>query len=189
MKAAGGEHGIKPERRMKGLLWLVLLEPIGLFAFAWTSLGPPEVHWIAPLIFVAMIGIANLAIYQATCDYMVCLPPSLQPLSQQLTISQVAAYGEYSASATGGNGFCRDFLAGIAALYATPFYTKIKPGTKWQLPIPSFILAAASIPLVIAPYVFYFHGAWFRNRSEYASQLAEKRAEDMAPTEEMTSTA
>lgn len=76
MKAAGGEHGIKPERRMFGLLWLVLLEPIGLFAFAWTSLGPPEVHWIAPLIFVAMIGIANLAIYQATCDYMVRSFPS-----------------------------------------------------------------------------------------------------------------
>ena len=76
MKAAGGEHGIKPERRMKGLLWLVLLEPLGLFAFAWTSLGPPEVHWIAPLIFVAMIGIANLAIYQATCDYVVRFFPS-----------------------------------------------------------------------------------------------------------------
>ncbi|KAM0701941.1 hypothetical protein Q7P35_010851 [Cladosporium inversicolor] len=163
MKAAGGEHGIKPERRMVGLLWLVLLEPIGLFAFAWTSLGPHEVHWIAPLIFVAMIGIANLAIYQATCDYM------------------VAAYGEYSASATGGNGFCRDLLAGIAALYATPFYSNIRPGTKWQLPIPSFILAAAAIPLVVAPYVFYFHGEWFRNRSKYASQLAEKRAEEKAP--------
>lgn len=77
MKAAGGEYGIKPERRMKGLLWLVLLEPLGLFAFAWTSLGPPEVHWIAPLIFVAMIGIANLAIYQATCDYMVCASLSI----------------------------------------------------------------------------------------------------------------
>jgi hypothetical protein len=82
MKEAGGEHGIKPERRMEGLLWLVLLEPIGLFAFAWTSLGPPEVHWIAPLIFVALIGIANLAIYQATCDYMVSPvhPPSTQPI-------------------------------------------------------------------------------------------------------------
>lgn len=180
MKAHGSEHGITPERRMKGLLWLVLLEPIGLFAFAWTSLGPPEVHWIAPLIFVAMIGIANLAIYQATCDYMVrpVQPPSSHPKDPSLTPSQVAAYGEYSASATGGNGFCRDFLAGIAALYATPFYSNVMPGTKWQLPIPSFILAAASIPLVIAPYVFYFKGEWFRNRSPYASQLAEKRAEE-----------
>jgi hypothetical protein len=81
MKAAGGEHGIKPERRMKCLLYLVLLEPIGLFAFAWTSLGPPEVAWIAPLIFVAMIGTANLAIYQATCDYMVSPAPP-PPLNQ-----------------------------------------------------------------------------------------------------------
>ena len=71
MKAAGGEHGIQPERRMIGLLHLVLLEPIGLCLFAITSLGPPQSHWIAPLIFVGMIGIANLAIYQATCDYMV----------------------------------------------------------------------------------------------------------------------
>jgi hypothetical protein len=88
MKLAGGEHGIKPERRMIGLLWLVLLEPIGLFAFAWTSLGPPEVHWIAPLIFVAMIGIANLAIYQATCDYMVrsLSSPHLEPKNLTLTL-------------------------------------------------------------------------------------------------------
>jgi hypothetical protein len=61
-------------------------------------------------------------------------------------------------------------------LYATPFYSNIKPGTKWQLPIPSFILAAASIPLVIAPYVFYFHGEWFRSRSKWA--FAEKRSEE-----------
>lgn len=32
----------------------------------------------------------------------------------------IHAYGPYSASATGGNGFARDFLAGIATFYATP---------------------------------------------------------------------
>ncbi len=32
----------------------------------------------------------------------------------------IASYGPYSASATGGNGLARDFLAGIAAMYATP---------------------------------------------------------------------
>lgn len=45
---------------------------------------------------------SQYAIYMATIDYM------------------VAAYGPYSASATGGNALARDFLAGIAALYATP---------------------------------------------------------------------
>jgi hypothetical protein len=32
----------------------------------------------------------------------------------------IAAYGPYAASATGGNGLARDFLAGIAAMYSTP---------------------------------------------------------------------
>jgi hypothetical protein len=32
----------------------------------------------------------------------------------------IASYGPYSASATGGNGFARDFLAGIAAMYSVP---------------------------------------------------------------------
>lgn len=40
------------------------------------------------------------------------------------------------------------------------------------------MLAAFAVPLVIAPYIFYFHGEWFRSRSKYASQLAEKRAEE-----------
>ena len=42
------------------------------------------------------------AIYMATVDYM------------------VAAYGEYSASATGGNALARDVLAGVAAMVSTP---------------------------------------------------------------------
>lgn len=81
---------------------------IGLFGFAWTSLGPP-IPWIAPLLFTALVGIANYSIYMATIDYM------------------INSYGPYSASAAGGNGFARDFLAGIAAFYATPrkFLTRI----------------------------------------------------------------
>lgn len=42
------------------------------------------------------------AIYMATIDYM------------------IASYGPYAAYATGGNGFARDFLAGIAAMYSMP---------------------------------------------------------------------
>lgn len=60
-----------PERRLYLLLFLVLLEPIGLLAFAFTSFGPGHGHWIAPILFTIPIGIANLAIYQATIDYMV----------------------------------------------------------------------------------------------------------------------
>lgn len=55
-----------PEARLWWLLWVAPLEAIGLFGFAWTSLGPPHVHWIAPMIFSCMIAIANYAIYMAT---------------------------------------------------------------------------------------------------------------------------
>lgn len=41
------------------------LETIGLFGFAWTSLGPDYgIPWIAPMIFTVMIAIANYGIYK-----------------------------------------------------------------------------------------------------------------------------
>ena len=52
---------LQPEDRLYWLLWTAPLETIGLFGFAWTSLGPPHVHWIAPLMFSGMIAIANVS--------------------------------------------------------------------------------------------------------------------------------
>lgn len=62
---------VPAENRLWWLLYVAPLEPLGLFGFAWSSLGPPHVHWIAPMIFSCMIAIANYAIYMATIDYMV----------------------------------------------------------------------------------------------------------------------
>ncbi|KAL8998970.1 MAG: hypothetical protein Q9169_002076 [Polycauliona sp. 2 TL-2023] len=53
--------GVTPEARLYWLLWTAPLETIGLFGFAFTSFGPPHVHWIAPLIFSGMIAIANVS--------------------------------------------------------------------------------------------------------------------------------
>lgn len=89
------------------LWWLLYTAPclsIGLIGFAWTSSGPP-LHWMGTMVFSAIVGIANYSIYMTTIDYMVC------------------AYGPYSASATGGNGFARDLLAGVLTVPATPFYS------------------------------------------------------------------
>lgn len=91
------------ESRLWWLLYTAPFLPIGLIGFAWTSMGPP-IHWMGTMVFSAMVGIANYSIYMATIDYMVC------------------AYGPYSASATGGNGFSRDILAGILTIPATPFF-------------------------------------------------------------------
>lgn len=112
------------ESRLWWLLYTAPCLPIGLIGFAWTCGGPP-IHWIGSMVFAAIVGIANYSIYMATIDYMIC------------------AYGPYSASATGGNGWARDFLAGVLTVPATPFFTNI--GDK-PLQYASTILCKYSIP-------------------------------------------
>ena len=154
-----GEDALEPERRLKWVLWLAPLEPIGLFGFAWTSFGMERnVHWIGSMIFSTLVGIANYGIYLSTVDYM------------------VAAYGPYSASATGGNAFARDLLAGISAMYATPMYSNI--GNKWHVEYASTVLACLSCLVVIPIYVFYWKGPQVRDRSKFAQSLAAIRKEN-----------
>jgi len=144
------------ESRLWWLLFTAPFLPIGLFGFAWTSLGPP-VHWIGSMIFAAVIGIANYSIYMATIDYMIC------------------AYGPYSASATGGNGWSRDFLAGVLTLPATPFFINI--GRKNHVEDASTILACIAFLLIIAVYVIYWNGPTLRKRSPFAQQLHAARTQ------------
>lgn len=57
----GVSHGTYHEGVQLTLKFLAApLETIGLFGFAWTSIGPPHSHWIAPMIFSACIAIANV---------------------------------------------------------------------------------------------------------------------------------
>jgi MFS family permease len=142
---------LKPEIRLWWLLFLAPLEAIGLFGFAWTSLGPSYgIPWIAPMIFSCLVGIANYAIYQSSIDYM------------------TAAYGPYAASATGGNDLARDFLAGVAALYSSPMYSNI-PGRPVQYA--TTILACLSVAVTIPIYVFYQKGPEIRRKSKFAESL------------------
>ncbi|RJE23784.1 multidrug transporter [Aspergillus sclerotialis] len=154
-----GSESLNPERRLKWVLWLAPLEPIGLFGFAWTSFGKERnVHWIGSMIFSALVGIANYAIYLSTVDYM------------------VAAYGVYSASATGGNAFARDLLAGVSAMYATPMYNNI--GDKWHVEYATTVLACLSCLVVTPIYIFYWKGPWVREKSKFAQSLAADRKEN-----------
>ena len=151
-----GADAIQPEARLYWLLWLAPLLSIGLFGFAWTSLGQAHnVHWIGSMIFSACVGIANYAIYLSSVDYM------------------VASYGVYSASATGGNAFARDLLAGISAMYATPMYSNI--GNKYPVEYASTILACLSCLVVVPIYVFYWKGPQIRAGSKFAATLAADR--------------
>lgn len=146
------------ESRLWCLLFTAPCLPIGLFGFAGTVLGPP-IHWIGSMVFAAIIGIANYAIYMATIDYMIC------------------AYGPYSASATGGNGWARDFLAGVLTVPAVPFFSNIGAGSNMNLEYASIILACIATLLVVAVYIIYWKGPVLRTRSPFAQQLAAARAE------------
>ncbi|KAI1827609.1 major facilitator superfamily domain-containing protein [Xylaria intraflava] len=143
------------ESRLWWLLYTAPCLPIGLLIFAWTS--TPSVHWIAPMIGCVFIGVANYTIYMATIDYM------------------VAAYGPFSASATGGNGFARDFLAGILTWFASPYYTAFHG--KLGLQTANTILAGISSLLVVATFVIYFKGPSMRRRSPFAQSLATSLAD------------
>ncbi|CAO2649410.1 Nn.00g067950.m01.CDS01 [Neocucurbitaria sp. VM-36] len=148
---------VAPEARLWWLLFLAPLETIGLFGFAWTSLGPSHgIPWIAPMIFSTLIAMANYSIYQSSIDY------------------QTAAYGPYAASATGGNDLARDFLAGVAAMYSTPLYKNI-PGRPVQYA--STILACLAFVVTIPIYIVYWKGPDIRAKSKFAQSLDKSRHE------------
>ncbi|CAI6336829.1 unnamed protein product [Periconia digitata] len=141
------------ESRLWWLLFLAPLLPLGLLGSAFTVTGPP-LPWIAPLVFAVLIGAANMAIYYATIDYM------------------VASYGgKYAASATGGNGFSRDLLAGLCAIYTGPMYKRL--GTQNS----TFLLFGVSVLVCIPVYVFYWYGPTIRERSKMAEKIKAEKAE------------
>lgn len=72
-KSKPGDERAQYESRLWWLLFTAPCLPIGLIGFAWTSTGPP-LPWIASMIFAAIVGIANYAIYMATIDYMYVSP-------------------------------------------------------------------------------------------------------------------
>ena len=95
----------------------------------------------------------------------------------------VAAYGPYSASATGGNGFARDFLAGIAAMYSTPLYNNI--GRKRHLQWASTLLGCLAMLVAIPIYIFYWKGPQIRAKSKFAQTLAaDRKLKDEASSDE-----
>ena len=138
------------EARLWRLLFIAPCLPIGLIIFAWTLTGPP-LHWIGTSIGSAIIGIANYAFYMANIDYMICV------------------YGPYSASATGGNGWARDFLAGVLTVPATPFFQNI--GMTDHIANATTILFCISFLLVVSVFVVYWKGSVLRKRSPFAQQL------------------
>jgi hypothetical protein len=138
---------LAPEVRLKPLLFHVVLLPVGLLICAFVATGPP-LHWAGEVVASVLIGIANFAIYYATIDYM------------------IAVYGPYTASATGGNGFMRDFLAGLCSFYTGPMYRDLGVRNSY------LVLFWLAVLFCLPGYVLYFKGSAIRARSKFANELA-----------------
>jgi len=145
-----GSDVLQPEARLYWPLYMAPLETIRLFGFVWTSFGPPRVYWIAPMIFSGLIAAANVskAKFPAPLCKLRQADHCLFSVFNQHGHNRLhdASYGPYSASATGGNGFARDYLAGIAAMYSTPFYDFFHD---YPLEYPSTILACITFGVTI----------------------------------------
>ncbi|KAI0172951.1 major facilitator superfamily domain-containing protein [Hypoxylon sp. FL1284] len=137
------------ESRLWMLLYTAPCLPLGMIVFAWTS--RPEVPWIIPMLSWVFIGVANYCIYLTTIDYM------------------VATYGPYSASATGGNGFSRDMLAGLLTWAAGPYYDAFAFDN--GLNIANTVWAGVGLLLTVAAYLVYFYGPSMRKKSPFAESL------------------
>ncbi|KAI0153064.1 major facilitator superfamily domain-containing protein [Xylariaceae sp. FL1272] len=155
-----GSEKAQYESRLWWLLWCAPLLTIGLFMFAFVV--NPAIHWIFVMVACLFIGVANYTVYMTTIDYM------------------VKAYGEYSASATGGNGFMRDLLAGILTFANGPYWLSVKKLTSdniTALRIGNVVWAAVSVPLVCAVFYVYIMGPRMRLRSSFAQKLAHEQME------------
>jgi hypothetical protein len=143
-------EALVPEAHLKALLYHVILLPVGLFICAFVVTGPP-LHWSGVNVASVLVDIANFAIYYTTIDYM------------------VAAYGPYSASPTSGNGFMREFLAGMCVLYTGPMYKKLGIWHSY------LVLFSLGLLFCIPVYVFYSKGVTIRERSNFANEIALSR--------------
>ncbi|KAF2828111.1 MFS general substrate transporter [Ophiobolus disseminans] len=104
------------------------------------------------------------------CAFVATSPP-LHRSGPRILDYMVAAYGSYAASATGGNGFMRDFLAGMCALFTGPMYKKLSIRNSY------LVLFGLATLFCIPVYIFYYKGAAIRARSKFASKLAKDREE------------
>ncbi|KWU44138.1 Benomyl/methotrexate resistance protein [Rhodotorula sp. JG-1b] len=141
---AGGGVPLAPEERLPLCCVAGVVLPLGLFAFAWTTL--PHVHWIASMIFSVFFGFSMVAIFLTMLTYL------------------VDAYLLMAASALAANAVLRSLLGFAFPLFTRQMFNKM--GNQWALTFLAF-LALVMAPI---PFIFYIYGPKIRARSTFAPQ-------------------
>lgn len=124
-------EGLKPEYRLPLLPVGSLVMPLGFFLYGWTA--EKHVHWIAPIVGTAVIGIGNMIIFMCVQLYL------------------VDSFGLYAASAMAANTLVRSVAGAVLPLAGLPMYERL--GVGWGNSLLGFIaLLLLPISLVIIRY-------------------------------------
>lgn len=138
--AAKEGQGMKPEYRMQLLPLGAFLMPVGFFLYGWTA--QYRVHWIVPIIGMAIIGIGNIIIFMTVQLYL------------------VDAFTIYAASALAANTVIRSIAGAVLPLAGLSMYEAL--GIGWGNSLLGFI-ALALLPV---PFWILAKGEWLRTRFE-----------------------
>ncbi|KAH8178983.1 major facilitator superfamily protein [Sarocladium implicatum] len=129
----------KPEGRLRPMVWIMPLIPIGMFWYGWAA--EEQTHWIVPIIGTSLIGFGSLWVLMPTQLYL------------------VEAFGPAgAASALAANTILRCLFAAFIPMAAPSMYESL--GLGWGNSVLGFI-GVAFIPV---PFFFYRYGGWLRER-------------------------
>jgi len=126
----------KPEYRLPPMIPGGIIIPAGFFLYGWTTYY--KVHWMAPIIGTALVGVGLMGIFMATSNYL------------------IDAFTIYAASALAASTVLRSLFGCFLPLVGPPLYEHL--GLGWGNSTLGFI-AVAMIPI---PILFWKFGEKLR---------------------------
>ena len=123
---------------------------VALFWLGWTARS--DIHWIIPALAGIPFGTGLMLIFIALLNYV------------------ADAYDIYSASALAATSCCRSVTGAALTIAAHPMYEQL--GVAWT----SSLLGFLSCGMCFIPFVFMKYGHVLRSKSNFCSEMKEKRA-------------
>ncbi|USW48512.1 Putative major facilitator superfamily, MFS transporter superfamily [Septoria linicola] len=132
---------VPPEQILIPAIIASIFPPIGLFLFGWGA--NPDIHWIVPMIGVALDPAGVFTIFQALLSYLAAYQP------------------RFTASLFAASDFTRSSFAFAAILFARPMYLSLGIGGGCSL------LAGLMVCCIFGLMAIYYYGPKLRNRSKF----------------------
>jgi DHA1 family multidrug resistance protein-like MFS transporter len=139
---------VAPEAFLPGAIGGAIVQPIGIFIFAWSS--TTSAHWIGPLIGAGIYSAGSYIVFQTLINYL------------------AFSFQRYQASVFAGNCLFRAAFGAAFPLFANELYKNLgsnKFPVGWGCTILGFIATA----MILIPTLLYLNGVRLRARSKYAN--------------------